>query len=293
MGRFWAPGNSVRFETPSPGKTISGGKPLWAMVSGKGMWLTLGTIAESDPDAIVEAAHHDGITHLYLESAISPLGFHGRDSVGPLIEAAHRGHLNVVAWVYPYLYDIAGDVALTREVASYRTASGQRFDGIAADLERNITLTTVREYSQLIRAYLGPKYLLVGVTYPPQSFPSYPFAEVAHDYNVIAPMDYWHQTKTAYGLNYNHMRYGYAYTYRYAADSLAQIRADGGTVPLAPIGQTFDNYGRLGMGPLAPSEAEEEGFLEGSKQDGAIGASFFQWMTAGVGEWRAIHNFHY
>ncbi|MDQ2744835.1 MAG: hypothetical protein M3Z66_21425 [Chloroflexota bacterium] len=293
VGRWWVSGGAVRFLTPNPASVGSDGQPLWKIVAGKGMWLTLGTVAVSDPEAIVQAAHHDGITHLYLESAISPLGFHGRGSVGPLIEAAHRGRITVIAWVYPYLYDIAGDVTLTRAVAAYRTPSGQRFDGIAADLERNITPTTVREYSQLIRAYVGPRYLLVGVTYPPQSLPSYPFAEVAHQYNVIAPMDYWHQTKTAYGLNYNHMRYSSAYTYRYAAESVATIRADGGIVPIEPIGQTFDNYGRLGMGPLAPSEEEERGFVLGSKAAGAIGVSFFQWMTAGVGEWRAIHNLRF
>src|SRR5437588_12933671 len=43
---------------------------------------------------------------LYLEAAISPLGFHGRAAVGPLIDAAHRRHIAVVAWMYPYLYDI-------------------------------------------------------------------------------------------------------------------------------------------------------------------------------------------
>lgn len=289
VGAGWVQGDGIRFRTPPPGRVTVGGQPLWKRVAGKGMWLTLGTITQSDPNAIVRAARANGITNLYLEAAISPLGFHGRDSVGPLIDAAHRAHLTVIAWVYPYLYDIAGDVALTRQVSSYRTPAGNGFDGIAADLERNMTAGTIRAYSQLVRAYLGSHYLLVGVTYPPQSDPTYPFAEVARQYNVIAPMDYWHQTRTGYGLNYGHMRYGFNYSYRYAVDSVMQIRAQTGTVPIAPIGQTFDNYGRLGMGPLAPSEAEEKGFIAGSKEAGAVGVSFFQWMTAAAGEWRAIH----
>lgn len=293
VGRNWVQGDGIRFVTPVPSRVTAGGRPLWQLVSGKGMWLTLGTIADSDPAVIVRAAHRNGITNLYLEAAISPLGFHGRDTVGPLMDAAHRDHLAVIAWVYPYLYDVAGDVALTRQVAGYRTAIGNRFDGIAADLERNFTPGNVRAYSQLIRAYLGPHYLLVGVTYPPQSAPTYPFGEVAHQYNVIAPMDYWHQTRTAFGLNYGHMRYGFRYAYRYATDSIAQIRSQTGTVPIVPIGQTFDNYGRLGMGPLAPSEAEERGFIAGSKASGAAGVSFFQWMTAAEGEWRAIHDMRF
>lgn len=290
VGKDWVQGDGIRFETPLPGNVAVGGKPLWKRVAGKGMWLTLGTIAQSAPDAIVRAARRNGITNLYLEAAISPLGFHGRDSVGPLIDAAHRAHLTVIAWVYPYLYDVASDVALTRQVSAYRTPAGNAFNGIAADLERNFTPGSIRAYSQLIRAYLGPHYLLVGVTYPPQSDPTYPYAEVARQYNVIAPMDYWRQTRTNLGLDYGHMHYGFTYSYRYAADSIVQIRMQTGPVPVVPIGQTFDNYGRLGMGPLAPSESEEKGFIAGSKKGGAVGVSFFQWMTAAEGEWRAIHD---
>jgi hypothetical protein len=289
----WVPGEAIQFKESDPGLERKDGRQLWKLASGKGMWLTLGTIAGSDPNTIIQAALHNGLTHLYLESAISPLGFHGKNAVGPLIDSAHRHHLAVIAWVFPYLYDIAGDIALTQQVAAYRTASGNRFDGIAADLERNVSLPTVRAYSQLVRAYLGRSYLLVGVTYPPQSFPTFPFAEVAHTYNLIAPMDYWHQTKTAYGLDFGHMPYGYTYGYQYAEDSVSAIRRLSGHVPVAPIGQVFDNFGRLEMGPYAPSAQEISGFLAGSRASGAIGASFFQWMTAQVDEWHAIHDFKY
>lgn len=264
-----------------------------AAVSGKGMWVTLGPIAQSDPDAILDACRRSGLTHLYLEAAISPLGFHGRGAVGPLIDAAHRRHVSVIAWVYPYLYDIASDVSLTRAVADFRTRAGNRFDGIAADLERNVTLSAVRAYSQIVRAYLGLRYLLVGVTYPPQSWPRYPFPEVARDFDVLAPMDYWHETRTSRGLDFGGLAYGREYGYRYARDSVAGIRALGVTTPLAPIGQVFDDFGRMELGPYAPSDAEIRGFLEGAKASGAIGVSFFQWMTATVAEWRAIRAFRF
>lgn len=283
---LWTSG-PLRFLLASPGGTA------WKQVTGKGMWLTLGTIADSNPDALARTAALDGVSHLYLEAAISPLGFHGRTSVGPLIEAAHRRGLAVIAWVYPYLDDIASDVALTRTVSSFRTPTGDRFDGIAADLERNMDVTHIRTYSQLVRYYLGPSALLVGVTYPPQSIPSYPFGEVARFYNAIAPMDYWHQTQSANGLNYNHMKYGYDYAYRYAGDSVRTIRQAARTIPIVPIGQTFDDFGRLEMGPFAPSSDEIRGFLHGSRDSGAVGASFFQWMTATVPEWQAIRAFRF
>jgi hypothetical protein len=288
----WARGDTVQLGISTP-TLASSASPAWKQVAGKGMWLTLGTVTQNPSSTIVMAALRSHITHLYLESAISPLGFHGRNSVGRLIDAARAHHIAVIAWVYPYLYDMASDIALTREVAAFRTALGNRFDGIAADLERNVHLGNVREYSELVRYYLGGHYLLVGVTYPPQDFPTYPFAEMGRDYNVIAPMDYWHQTKTAFGMYYGHMRYGYAYGYRYAANSIASIRATGVRTPIAPIGQVFDDFGRLEMGPHAPSAAEISGFLAGSRAAGAIGVSFFQWMTATNREWQAIQGFRY
>jgi hypothetical protein len=293
IGKSWAPGDEVLFQLPDPGTMQDHGHTLWSTVAGKGMWLTLGVFATGDADTLAKAAERNGITHLYLETAISPLGFHGKKSVGTVIEAAHRHHIAVIAWVYPYLYDLASDIALTRQVAAFRTTSGQRFDGIAEDLEQNVQPWNIRAYSQLVRTYLGPHYLLVGVPYPPQSSAHYPFAEMARSYNVIAPMDYWHQTQTASGLDYGHMRYGFEYASRYATDSVAAIRKVSGHVPVSPIGQTFDNFGRLEMGPNAPGPDEIRGFLAGSKASGAIGASFFQWMTATDAEWHAIRDFRY
>jgi hypothetical protein len=195
--------------------------------------------------------------------------------------------------VYPYLYDVAGDVLLTRQVFQYRTKHGQRFDGIAVDLERHLVPEAIDNYSQLVRAYVGPHYLLVGVTYPPQSLPAFSFADAAHFYNVLAPMDYWHQTRTSQGLDYGHMPYGYTYAYRYATASIESIKHVSGHVPVAPIGQAFDNFGHLEMGPHAPSTSETHGFLSGVKAAGGVGISFFQWMTVTDGEWRAIHHFHF
>ncbi|GAC1444105.1 MAG: hypothetical protein NVSMB52_03100 [Chloroflexota bacterium] len=293
ISNSWVGEEAVKFVAINPDRWTPGHRPGWAVVAGKGMWLTLGIITGATPGAIVKAAQRNGITHLYLEAAISPLGFHGKRTVGHLVDAAHRGHIAIIAWVYPYLYDLAADVLLTSEVAAFKTPAGNAFDGIAADLERNVNVLNVRTYSQLVRAYVGKHYLLIGVTYPPQSLPNFPFAEVARQYDVLAPMDYWHQTKTAYGLDYGHLPYGREYGFRYAANSIAAIRAAGASMPIEPIGQAFDDFGRLEMGPHAPSGDELKGFFTGCKRGGAIGASFFQWMTVTPDDWQALHDFRY
>jgi len=89
------------------------------------------------------------------------------------------------------------------------------------------------------------------------------------------------------------MQYGYDYARRYASDSVTVIRRVSGHVPVSPIGQTFDDFGRLEMGPNAPGPKEIRGFLDGSKASGAIGASFFQWMTTTDAEWHAIRDFRF
>jgi hypothetical protein len=106
-------------------------------------------------------------------------------------------------------------------------------------------------------------------------------------------MDYWHQTATRRGLNYGGMVYGAAYARLYAQDSILAVRRAIPGARVEPIGQTFDNFGHEEMGPNAPSASEIRGFLQGSKLNGAIGVSFFQWMTATDAEWKAIHAFRF
>lgn len=254
-------------------------------VAGKGMWLTEGTVADSDPAALAAAACKLGLTHVYVEFADSPLGLYGTKGINGLLAAAHHEHISVIAWVYPYLRDVASDVALTRKVAAYRSESGLRFDGIAVDLEDNIHAWNVRAYSQLVRLYLGPHALIVGVVWNPQAFPHYPFRAVAESDDALTPMDYWHDRKGTTGWAYPSLPYGFAYAEKFAQESIAGIRAASGDqrIPIAPIGQMFDNFGRDELGPDAPTPAEISGFLRGCA--GAWGVSFFQWMTATPPEW--------
>jgi hypothetical protein len=249
------------------------------------MWLTEGTVADSDPVALATAAHKIGLSHLYAEFADSPLGVYGTRGINGLLSAAHHEHISVIAWVYPYLRDVAADITLTRAVATFRSASGLRFDGIAVDLEDNIHLWNVRAYSQLTRLYLGPRALIVGVVWNPQAYPQYPFRAVAESDDVLAPMDYWHDRKGTTGWAYPTLPYGYMYAEKFARDSIVRTRSAAGSqrIPIAPIGQMFDNFGRDELGPDAPTPTEISGFLHGCA--GAWGVSFFQWMTATPPEW--------
>ena len=134
-------------------------------VRGVGMWLTPPVLEIASPDSIVDAALKSHITHLYVEVAGSN-GFYGRSTLDRLLPVAHRAHIAVLAWVYPFLDDLPRDVAMSLAAARYVTPTGDRVDGLAADVEQNMQEPYVRAYSQVVRAGLGPRMLMVIATYP-------------------------------------------------------------------------------------------------------------------------------
>src|SRR5207245_676261 len=123
---------------------------------------------------------------------ISKYGFYARNSLDRLIPAAHAQGIKVLAWVYPSLDNVSDDVRLSTMVATYRTPTGERPDGLVCDLEENATSGNVYAYGQVLRGILGPDTLLVAAVFHPFTRAGYPYGAVAASWNVLAPMDYWH-----------------------------------------------------------------------------------------------------
>lgn len=155
----------------------------------------------------------------------------------------HRSGLRVIAWVYPYLRDLPTDVALTVAAARYTAPSGDRPDGLAADVEEDTAEEAAQAYGQAAQAYgqvvrdaLGPDEPMVIVTAPPQADAgqAFPFATAALTWDAIAPMDYWHTQQRAYSA---------AEVYAYVRVSVAEIRArTRADMPVVMIGQMFSLY---------------------------------------------------
>jgi hypothetical protein len=254
-------------------------------VRGTGMWLTPPVLGVASPEAIVSAAVKNHITHLYVEVAgsrgwSSGNGFYGKQTLNRLLPVAHRARIAVIAWVYPYLNDLPADVAFSVAAARYVTPSGDRPDGLAADVEQNMQEPYVRAYGQIVRSRLGPKVLMVIATYPPQSIwgKVYPFRTVARTWDVIVPMDYWNVARRPYTE---------AEAYSYVANSIAGVRKATGiaNVPIEVLGQMFDAYGD---GQHSPTLAEVRGSLRAAHDRHAIGISFFEWNHATPDEWDAL-----
>jgi hypothetical protein len=248
--------------------------------SGTGMWFTYRLLQVSSPAYIVRAAVQQGLSNLYVEVGSSRAGFYGAGGLAALLPVAHQAGLHVISWVYPYLADIPGDVAMTIAAARYRAPSGDRPDGVLADLEENMREADVRAYSQVTRALLGGNQPMGIATFPPQQGPgkSYPFRTVARSWDVIVPMDYWHL---------QHRRYTEAESYDFVARSITLIRAALGKPhqAVAPIGQAYNKWED---GVDSPSAAEIRGAMRAARDGGAIGVSFFEWNHATPEQWAAI-----
>jgi hypothetical protein len=250
-------------------------------VRGVGMWLTPAVLNVASPQSIVSAATKSHVTHLYVEVAGSKQ-FYGAEVLSGLLPVAHKAHIAVFAWVYPYLDDVPRDVAIALQAARFTAKTGDRPDGIAADVEQNMDEPYVRAYSQIVRSGLGPHALMVIAVYPPQSYwgKRFPFRVAMQSWDVVAPMDYWDLTHTLSSATE---------AYDYVAASITGIRAatkDAAT-PVEPVGQMFDVYSD---GRHSPTTAEVRGAIHAAQSGKAAGISFFEWNHATPDEWDALRT---
>jgi hypothetical protein len=252
-------------------------------VYGVGMWLTPAVLNIASAQSIVTAAVESHVTHLYVEVAGSN-GVYGAQVLEHLLPVAHRAHIAVLAWVYPYLDDVPKDVAIALRAARFVATTGDRPDGIAADVEQNMEEPYVRAYSQVLRASLGPRALMIIAVYPPQSYwgERFPYSVAMQSWDVAAPMDYWDVGRT---------RVSESAAYDYIAASITGIRAAtlDPVTPVEPVGQMFDVFGD---GRHSPTNAEVRGAIRAAQAGNTTGISFFEWNHATPGEWDALRTLY-
>jgi hypothetical protein len=255
-------------------------RPGLALVSGLGMWCTPPILDSAPPAVLIATAKQHHVTHLYVEVASSHSGFYGASTLAALLPLAHRAHIAVIAWIYPFLDDVPHDLAIAVRTARYVAPSGDRPDGIMADVEQNMGEPYVRAYGQILRARLGPDRLMAITTYAPQTYWGriYPFRTVARSWDLVVPQDYWHSA---------HHTYTADQTYRFVADSIRMVRAAAHSprLPVEAIGQMFDIY-QDGKG--FPTAAEIRAAIRAAHDEHTDGISFFEWNHASPSEWDAL-----
>jgi len=271
----WVYGDAMTFDAGTPVSPTA----LLAPLRGKGMWFTYPLLQTSPVTAIIATARVAGLSHLYVEVGRSNKCFYGGPGLAALLPAAHRAGIRVIAWVYPFLRDLSGDIAMGLAAARYTAPSGDRPDGLLADVEENTNEAAVRAYGQVLRATLGPDATMAIATYPPQwaDGRAYPFATAALSWNAIVPMDYWHLRRRAYSA---------AEVYAFVRDSVVMIRArTRPDMPVEVLGQMFDLQQ---SGVNSPGAAEILACAAAARDSGALGVSFFEWRHATREEWDTL-----
>jgi hypothetical protein len=282
----WAPPGAVALQAADPvGRTV-GDRPITAPIHGKGLWYVLDSREHGTAPAtrVARAARAAGLSHLYVEVATSRGGFWGARWLDALLPAARQVGVRVIGSVYVCLDDLPADVALSLQVARYRTPDGLALDGLTADVEETLVAENVRAYGDLLRQGVGDDYLLVATTYPPESYaaPRYPWPALAASWNAVAPMAYWRQMESR------------AFTadevYTYTRRNLAKTRELVGRsdLPVEMLGQLFEMGAPRLLGPDPPTPAEITAAAIAARDAGAVGISYFDWTRATPTHWQAL-----
>ena len=229
-----------------------------------------------------------GARTIYLQPAIddprAPDLIVERALVADMLRRAHALGARVVAWYYPQLADPARDEARLDAIVRFR-ANGQRFDGVALDIEsqqvadvteRNRRLVAVAQH---LRSRAGASLPVGAIVYPGvltevinrNLWPRFPYRSLAPWVDVWLPMTYWTYRT---GI--------YRDPYRYTDESVTRLRQDlqDGSARVAPIG---------GIAGLA-SNADYEAFGRAVRHDHAIGRSVFDATGLSVTAWEYLRR---
>ena len=260
--------------------------PAPAPYAGLGTWLDIyASQAWVDPAREVAAMARDGVRTLYLQTGNyeQPVDLVRAQALGRFIDAAHAAGLRVVAWYLPSFADPAQDERRALAAIDFRSASGQRLDAFALDIEasllRPVWLRTRRllSLSARLRAAVGPRYALgaiipsdIGLRRHPTYWPGFPYRPLAHLYTVFLPMAY----STNAGVR------GSKATRAYLAADVAAIRTRTGD-PHVPIHLIGGIAGSMGA-------KETAGFMRAVADCSPLGYSLYEFPITSRTAWRSL-----
>lgn len=252
--------------------------------AGLGTWVDIySATAWADPEAAVAAMAKNGVKTLYLEtgnySHAAPV--FRPDEAGRFIDSAHAAGMRVVAWYLPSFLDVKRDMTKALGAIRFRSASGERFDGFALDIEatkvRSLALRNRRLLfeSARLRHAVRHRYPLGAITpspvgMSPYFWPGIPYGSLTHYYKAFLPMAY----STLRGI---HSSGG---TAAFMTSTVAEIRAASGE-PVFPIHLIGGLSGSMGA-------KETAGFVNAVAQAKPAGYSLYSFDQTTPALWRAL-----
>jgi hypothetical protein len=243
------------------------------------------TITAADVDSMAAL----GIKTIYLQAARNdartPNGIVAPELLQPFLEKAHAHDMKVVGWYYPNFNDVNLDLDRLLQIVHF-DSGGQRFDGVAVDIEDNQVVKDPAErsvrlvdLSKRLRDAVGPDVALGAIVMPavqtevvnPLYWPTFPWAELKPYYDVWLPMAYWSFRDDPYHSGYS-----------YVTESVRRMRALVGdpNLKVHPIGGIAD----------VVSEAEVRDFVKALTDTDALGGSLYDYRTTPGGIWGVLRG---
>lgn len=270
-----------------------------SVMNGKGMWLRFSAdptdveaLASLDVPGVVRHAKESGIRYIELRLTYGPFAQvtdATRARVDDIIDEATANGIAIIAWVVPRstAYD---DIALAVDAARYTTHKGSRMAGIAIDYERGeqylgsgaSARSAMAAYAHALRGLLGRSTLIASIVEDPYSNrlsdADVPYVEIATSSNVMQPMTYWRMFQNATSPKE---------TRRVVRRSIAMLRS----VMHSNVAINFGGQ-TTGEGPCGASPPTEiVASMVESRNDGAIGETFFDWTGTLADQWRALSSY--
>lgn len=230
-----------------------------------------------------------GVTAVYLQAARdddTTRGLVDEVLLSAWLERAHDLGIGVVAWFLPKFRSVDADLAKLVEVHEFRSPRGDRFDGLAVDIEETQVVTDVAErnrrlveLSTRLREAVGDDVALGANVLPtvqievvnPSFWPDFPWEELAPLYDVWVPMTYWTLRKEEWRD-----------AERYVTETVERMRDRLGDpdAPVHPIGGIADEV----------TAADVEGYARALAATSALGGSWYDYRTMTPVVWDALAN---
>jgi hypothetical protein len=233
-----------------------------------------------------------GVRTLYLQAAQEDVRSPGATIdpalLGEFLRRAHRNDVAVIGWYLPRLGDVDADLRHVRAIHGFE-AGGQRFDGLAFDLEWTEGVPDVQarndalvDFSERAREVVGDREALAAIVLEPVLlevvnplyWPDFPWRRVAPSYDVWMPMSYWTNRSDDSG---------YREGFRYTEENVRRLRQN------LPDGEDAIVHTIGGIGDGA-TPADYEGFVRASREGGAVGWSVYDFNTISSSAWPRLRG---
>lgn len=275
-------------------------RPGVAAFRGLGTWVDVydyGPTFQGSPNgppAVTAASVDDmaklGIKTIYLQASQDDTRSEGtiidRALVGDILRRAHRRGVRVVAWYLPHFEDVDRDLRHILAMHNFRSG-GQRFDGIALDLEwtndvkdparRNRALLEIAERTHAavtdvpVGAIVLEPVLLEDVNL--DYWPNFPWKKLSPFVDVWLPMAYWTNRTDASGWNDG---------FRYTSENIRRVRTN--------VGDRNANVHVIGGIADQTKVVDTNGVVSAAKRRRAIGWSVYDYVTTSSSAWPRLRG---